>query len=78
MSVVLNTNKLSSVLKKKRSAINYHQVGEAIAAKILWFAHISSEKNLAEILTKPWGNQRFYELVKPHLFRVSLHAKEEK
>ena len=56
----------------------HHRVREAIAAKILQFAHISSEKNLADILTKPLGNQRFYELVKPHLFRVPLHIKEEK
>ena len=35
MSVVLNTSILSSVLKKKHSAMNYHQVREAIAAKIL-------------------------------------------
>ena len=78
LSVVLNTSIPSSVLKKKHCAINYHRVREAIAAKILQFAHISSEKNLADILTKPLGNQRFYELVKPHLFRVPLHIKEEK
>ena len=78
MSVVLNTSIPSSVLKKKHCAINYHRVREAIAAKILQFAHISSEKNLADILTKTLGNQQFNELVKPHLFRVPLHVKDEK
>ena len=34
MSVVLNTSIPSSVLKKKHSAINYHRVREAIAAKV--------------------------------------------
>ena len=78
MSVVSNTSIPSSVLKKKHSAINYHRVREAIAAKISRSAHISSEKNLADILIKPLGNQRLYELVKPHLFRVPLHIEEEK
>ena len=59
MSVVLNTSIPSSVLKKKHNAINYHRVREAIAAKILQFAHISSERNLADILTKPLGTKDF-------------------
>ena len=76
ISVVLNTSIPSSVLKNKHSAISYHRVREAIAAKTLSFAHISLEKNLADILTKSLGNQSFYKLVKSHLFRVPIHVKD--
>ena len=70
MSVVLNTTLPSSVLKKKHNAISYHRVRECIAAKILKFVHISSENNLADIMTKPLGGPAFYKLTKQWLFRV--------
>jgi hypothetical protein len=71
MSVVLNTTLPSSMLKKKHNAIAYHRVREAIAAKITRFAHISSEDNFADVLTKPLPADRFHKLVKPLLFRQS-------
>jgi hypothetical protein len=40
MSVVANTSVPSSVLKKKHNAIAYHQVREAIAAKVMRFAYV--------------------------------------
>ena len=52
MSVVLNTTVPSSVLKKKHLGIGYHRVIKAVAAKVLRFAHIRSEENLADILIK--------------------------
>ena len=69
-SVVLNCTMPSSVLKKKHSACSYHQIREAIAGKIIKFAHIPSEMNYADILTKPLSGQAYYRLVKPLLFRV--------
>ena len=77
MSVVLNTTVPSSVLKKKHLGIGYHRVREAIAAKIMRFAHIRSEENLADILTKALPNPIFYKLVKPVLFRVPAHVREQ-
>ena len=59
MSVVLNTTVPSSVLKKKHLAIGYHRIREAIAARILEFAHIESTKNIADICTKPLGGRSF-------------------
>jgi hypothetical protein len=59
MSVVLNTTVPSSQLKKKHNAIAYHRVREAIAANIVRFAHIRSECNFADILTKPLPNLGF-------------------
>ena len=73
MSVVLNTSVPSSVLKKKHCAISYHRVREAIAAKIMRFAHIPSTENIADVLTKkPLPNKTFHYLVKKYLFRQPL------
>ena len=68
-SVVLNCTMPSSVLKKKHNAVAYHRVREAIAAGILKFAHIPSEMNYADILTKPLAGPAHYVIVNPLLFR---------
>ena len=78
MSVVLNTTVPSSVLKKKHCAISYHRVREAIAAKILRFAHVPSTENIADILTKPLPNKSFHYLIKKHLFRLPSNLESEK
>ena len=62
-SVVLNCSMPSLVLKKKASACSYHRVREAIACGVLKFAHITSEMNYADILTKPVPGPQFRELV---------------
>jgi hypothetical protein len=67
-SVVLNTTVPSSALKKKHCAINYHRVREAIAGKIVKYVHISSQLNIADVLTKPLAGNVLYQLVKPVLF----------
>ena len=69
-SVVLNCTMPSSVLKKKASACSYHRVREAIASGVMRFAHITSDKNYADILTKPVPGPQYRELVRPLLFRV--------
>ena len=78
MSVVLNTTVPSSVLKKKHCAIGYHRVREAIAAKIIRFAHIPSETNIADVLTKPLVGEKFYSIIKPLFFRVPKTVAKEK
>ena len=74
MSVVLNTSVPSSVLKKKHCAIGYHRIREAIAAGIVKFAHVSSEDNIADVMTKPLGKAAFYKLLKPVIFRAPIHV----
>ena len=44
VSVVLNTTVPSSVLKKKHLGIGYHRVRKAVAAKVLRFAHVRSDR----------------------------------
>jgi hypothetical protein len=64
MSVILNTIVPLSVLKKKHNAIAYHQVREAIAARINRFAYIKIEENVSDMLTKPFNNEKFHYLMK--------------
>lgn len=52
-SVVINTSAPSSTLKKKSNSIAYHAVRWAVAADEIRVTHISSETNVADILTKP-------------------------
>ena len=69
MSVVLNTTIPSSQLKKKHNAIAYHRVREAIAGKIIKFAHIPGTENVADIMTKPLTNDAFQKLMRESLYR---------
>jgi len=54
-SVVLNTTLPSSSLKKKHNGIAFNKVRECVAAKILRGAHVRSECNISDILTKSKG-----------------------
>ena len=78
MPVVLNATFTSRVLKSKHLGIGYHRVREAAATKVLRFAHVRSEKNLAGILTKALPNPAFHTLLKPILFRVPAHVKTKR
>ena len=69
MSVVLNVTVPSSQLKKKHNAIAFHRIREAHVAKIPTMAHCESERNIADVLTKPLPGPRFMELVKRFIFR---------
>jgi len=60
LSVVVNTTLPSSKIKKKYLACSIMRVREAVAAGFVWFGHICSELNIADIATKPLG---------PHAFR---------
>jgi hypothetical protein len=52
MSVVSNTTKPESVLKKKSNSIAYHYVRENAAAGVIVIEYEPSETNLADMLTK--------------------------
>lgn len=77
MAVVLNTTIPSSALKKKHQACNYHKIRECIAAGFIEFAHIKSEDNLADLLTKPVPKVLFERISSEYLFRNSMATKDE-
>ena len=60
MSVIHNTSKPESTLKKKSSSICYHFVRESVAMGETLVGHIRSEENPADICTKviPGGMKR--------------------
>ncbi len=52
MSVINNTSKPESVLKKKNNTICYHAVYESLAMGESLTAHIDGNENPADLLTK--------------------------
>jgi hypothetical protein len=69
MSVVHNTQRPESVLKKKSNSIFYHAVSESAAMGESLIGHVPSVENPADICTKvvPGGQKR------NHLIRLLLH-----
>ena len=62
MSVVMNTTKPESTLKKMHNAIAYHRVCKAVAAGIIPITKVLIERNLADMLTKPLPGPSLCEL----------------
>ena len=52
MSVIYNTSKPESTLKKKSNSICYHAIRESVAMGESMTAHVPTEYNLADLLTK--------------------------
>ena len=69
MSVIHNTQRPESTLKKKSNSICYHAIRESVAMKESLTGHVSSKENPADIATKliPSGQLR------EHLVRKLLH-----
>jgi hypothetical protein len=69
MSVVHNTQRPESVLKKKSNSICYHAVCESAAMGESIIGHVPSVENPADICTNvvPGGQKR------NHLIRLLLH-----
>lgn len=75
MSVVHNTQRPESTLKKKSNSICYHFVREAVAMGECRIAHISTHENVADIATKliPGGQKREH-LVGKVLYDLTDHG----
>ena len=69
MSVIHNTQRPESMLKKKSNAICYHAIREAVAMGECITGHISTHENPADLCTKvvPGGAKR------RHLVGLVLH-----
>ena len=57
MSVINNTQKPESVLKKKSNSICYHAIREAVAMGEILTTHIATGENVADLATKVIMNQ---------------------
>ena len=62
MSVIHNTQRPESTLKKKNHSICYHFIREAAAMNEIRTAHVETDRNPADIATKiiPSGTKRDY------------------
>ena len=67
-SVITSSTIPHSLLAKRHNALSYHQVREAIAAKIVKFFHIEGTTNPADILSKHCGHPQMWPHVRPLLF----------
>ncbi len=67
-SVVTNSIRPESTLKKKHNAIAYHKVREAIAQGTIRIAKEPGETNLADILTKPLPGPRMRTFIQHILY----------
>ena len=67
--VVVNTTLPSSKIKKKHPSCSIMCVREAVAAVFVWFGHIQSELNIADIATTPLGPHPFHRVTHPDIFR---------
>ena len=62
-SSLKSAQRADGVLNKKRVAISYHFVREAVAAKIVNPVWVQSHENFADLFTKPLGKNIFQTLV---------------
>jgi Reverse transcriptase (RNA-dependent DNA polymerase) len=85
-SVITSSTLPQSSLKKRHNALSYHRVRESIAAKIVAMFKIDGVNNYGDILSKHYGYQQAWPLIKPLLFwrgymepkgRTNLHTKGE-
>ena len=67
-SVVKSSAVPHATLKKRHCALSFHRVREAIASDMLLFSHVRGEGNPADILSKHWGYQQVWNLLRPILF----------
>ena len=72
-SVVDSSSKPHAVLHKRHTALSFHRVREAIAAKVLKFYHIAGNVNPADILSIHWGIHRFGQCCKPCCSGKGIH-----
>ena len=63
MFVLYNTTSPESTLKKKSNSIAYHFVRECVAMGELLTGYVSTEENIADLLTKPLPRVKHVELV---------------
>jgi len=66
--VVDSSAKPHSKLHKQHNALSFHRVCEAVSSRYVSFTFIDGEYNPADILSKHWGYQQVWKILKPILF----------
>jgi hypothetical protein len=59
--VISNTTNPDATLKKKHIALSFHSVRENVSAGVVYPHQISSENNIADLLTKPLDQNTFMQ-----------------
>ena len=67
-SVVTSSTVPHSRLSKRHHALSYHYTREVIASGACTFHHVPSGMNASDILSKHWGYQQIWSLLKTILF----------
>ena len=67
-SVVNNSMIFEHKLYKRHTTLSIHRVREAISASICQFHHLSGKYIPADILSKHWGYNDVWSLLKPLMF----------
>ena len=67
-AVVNSTSLPESRMHKRHNALSFHRVRECIAAGIAKFYHVRRGDNPADVLSKHWGYQQAWPLLRPILF----------
>ena len=68
-SVVVNLTVPSSGLKKKHNSIAFHRVREAVASNTIRMAHVGTEENIADLLTKSLPKGKHHHHARQLVFR---------
>jgi hypothetical protein len=67
-SVIDSSTVPHAKLHKRHNALSFHRVREAIATKAFVMTHLYGEFNPADALSKHWGYQAVWPLIRPLLF----------
>ena len=67
-SVVNSSSRPEAKLHKRHVALSFHRVREAVASNMLSFLHIKGQHNPADILSKHWGYNQVWPLLRTLLF----------
>jgi hypothetical protein len=66
--VINSSTQPHSKLHKRHNALSFHCVCKAIASGYIVLTHLPGKFNPADILSKHWGYQTIWPILKPILF----------
>ncbi|CAJ1956273.1 unnamed protein product [Cylindrotheca closterium] len=75
--VVNSSSRREAKLHKRHVALSFHRVREAVASNMLSFIYIDGVLNPADILSKHWGHQQIWPLLRTLMFWSGDTADQE-